>query len=59
MPKYNVVIEFKVRRSFKIYDAADVDEAVELALEEAQSGNDLDAVAGFGFDVVDVEEEER
>lgn len=59
MPKYTVVVEFKIQRSVKIYDAADEDEAAELALEEIQNGNDTDAVTGYGHEVVDISEEDR
>lgn len=59
MPKYTVTIEYKVRRNFLIVDASDEDEAAELAMEEAQNGNDLEAVAGFDHDVVDISEDER
>lgn len=59
MPKYTVTVEFKVRRAFFIPDAADENEAAELAIEEAQNGNDMEATAGYEHEVVDISEEDR
>jgi len=59
MPKYTVIVEYKIRRSFMIPEAADEDEAAELALEEAQNGNDLEAVVGYDHEVIDIFEEDR
>lgn len=59
MPRgYRVIVEFKVQRSVFIsgFDAADTEEACELALEEVRNSDE--AIAVDDLDVVDVIEED-
>lgn len=59
MPRmYRVIIEYTVRASIPVTgnDAADTEEAAELAIEEFQ--NSTEGLVAESFDVVDIIEED-
>lgn len=59
MPRgYRVIVEFKVNRSIYVSgnDAADSEEAAELALEEVRNSDE--ALSVDDFEVVDIIEED-